>query len=87
MPKSTRRKPRGNRPSPIRTSPYSPCHRQVGKKVRGRFHYFGKVADDPDGQKALELWLAQKDDLLAGRKPRPAGRARGSRWPTCATTS
>jgi integrase len=41
------------------------------KKVRGRLHYFGKVADDPHGQKALNLWLDQKDDLLAGRKPRP----------------
>ncbi len=40
------------------------------KKVRGKFHYFGKIADDPKGQKALELWLDQKDDLLAGRVPR-----------------
>jgi integrase len=41
------------------------------KKVRGRLHYFGKVADDPDGQQALALWLEQRDDLLAGRTPRP----------------
>ena len=27
------------------------------KKVRGKFHYFGKVADDPKGQRALEQWL------------------------------
>jgi integrase len=40
------------------------------KKVRGKFHYFGKVAEDPKGQVALELWLEQKDDLLAGRVPR-----------------
>ena len=40
------------------------------KKVLGKFHYFGKVADDPQGQRALDLWLAQKDDLLAGRHPR-----------------
>ncbi len=40
------------------------------KKVHGKRVYFGKVADDPKGQKALELWLAQKDELLAGRKPR-----------------
>ena len=40
------------------------------KKVRGKFCYFGKVADDPDGQRALELWLEQRDELLAGRKPR-----------------
>jgi integrase len=43
------------------------------KKVRGKFEYFGKVADDPKGQNALELWLAQRDDLLAGRRPRVPG--------------
>lgn len=37
------------------------------KKVRGRLHYFGKIGD-PDA--ALALWLAHKDDLLAGRTPR-----------------
>ena len=40
------------------------------KKVKGKFHYFGKVADDPDGKAALNSWLEQKDDLLAGRTPR-----------------
>lgn len=40
------------------------------KKVRGRFVYFGKVADDPKGEAALKLWLEQRDDLLAGRTPR-----------------
>jgi integrase len=39
------------------------------KKVRGRAHYFGKVADDPDGAAALQQWLDVKDDLLAGRIP------------------
>lgn len=43
------------------------------KKVHGRFHYFGRVADDPTGEKALAKWLAEKDDLLAGRKPRVSG--------------
>jgi integrase len=37
------------------------------KKVHGKTHYFGAWSD-PDA--ALELWLAQKDDLLARRRPR-----------------
>jgi len=37
------------------------------KKVRGKVHYFGPAGDP---QKALEKWLAEKDDLLAGREPR-----------------
>jgi integrase len=41
------------------------------KKIRGKFHYFGKVTTDPKGQAALAKWLDQKDDLLAGRVPRP----------------
>jgi hypothetical protein len=40
------------------------------KKVRQKLHYFGKVADDPLGEAALQLWLTQTDDLLAGRTPR-----------------
>lgn len=40
------------------------------KKVLGKRVYFGKVADDPNGERAIELWLEQKDDLLAGRVPR-----------------
>ena len=40
------------------------------KKVRGKFCYFGKVADDAKGEAAMQLWLDQKDALLAGRTPR-----------------
>jgi integrase len=43
------------------------------KKVLGKFVYFGKVADDPKGKTALEKWLADKDELLAGRTPRATG--------------
>ena len=39
------------------------------KKVHGSFRYFGKVTEDPDGERTLQLWAAQKDDLLAGRRP------------------
>ncbi|MEX2310303.1 MAG: site-specific integrase [Pirellulales bacterium] len=42
------------------------------KKVQGKFSYFGKWADDSKGEAALNLWLDQKDDLLAGRTPRVA---------------
>ena len=38
------------------------------KKIRGKLHYFGKW-EYPDG--ALTKYLAEKDDLHAGRKPRP----------------
>lgn len=40
------------------------------KKVRGRFCYFTKWSQDPKGAKALEQWLDDKDELLAGRVPR-----------------
>lgn len=40
------------------------------KKIRGRMHYFGKASTDPDGEAALERWLAEKDALLAGLEPR-----------------
>jgi integrase len=44
-----------------------PCGQWV-KKIRGRVHYFGQWSD-PDG--ALKAYLEVRDDLLAGRTPRP----------------
>jgi integrase len=41
------------------------------KRVNGKLFYFGK-----DSDKALQRWLAERDDLTAGRKPRD--RKRGS---------
>ena len=49
---------------------YAHNNGQWAKKVRGRTRLFGPW-DDPQG--ALDKWLAQKDDLLAGREPRETG--------------
>ena len=56
---STRKKPAGKFPLTL--------HRtgQWCKKVRGKLLYFGK-----DEEAALNRWLDEKDELLAGRKPR-----------------
>ncbi len=41
------------------------------KKVLGKFEYFGKVANDPDGKAALALWQEQREELLNGNRPQP----------------
>jgi len=56
---------------PDKPRPDFPLFRQAtgrwAKKVCGRLCYFGPWADP---QKALNKWLDEQDDLLAGRKPR-----------------
>jgi integrase len=39
------------------------------KTVLKKHHYFGKIADDPQGKEALKRWLFKKDYLLAGLEP------------------
>ncbi len=71
MPKSIRKKTAEKPAKPHKDFPlFAHARGYWAKKVRQKMHYFGKVAGDEDGQKAIELWLEQKDDLLAGRTPR-----------------
>lgn len=61
-----------NRPKKPRSDyPLFPhASRQWAKKVRGRLRYFGKWSNP---EAAEHRWLAQRDDLLAGRPVRPVG--------------
>jgi hypothetical protein len=71
-------RPAGGKPQKPRPDFPLSIHKGTGywcKKVRGRVFYFGRVADDPKGVAALELWLEQKDDLEAGREPREKSEA------------
>jgi len=73
MPKSTKTPAARNPDKPAKPHPDFPLFphatKRWAKKVRGKLHYFGPWAEP---EKALELWLAQKDDLLAGMTPTPA---------------
>jgi integrase len=71
MANSTAKRPAKKPAKPHRDFPLFP-HRngQWAKKVKGKLCYFGTWAD-PDS--ALQKWVDQRDDLLAGRVPRIKG--------------
>lgn len=70
MPKPTRNKQGGKVAKPHPDFPLTPGAKYWCKKVKRKMYYFGKVADDPTGDAALARWLAEKDDILAGRPAR-----------------
>ena len=52
---------------------YAHASGRWAKRVKGTICYFGLWRDDRNGQRALQTWIDQRDDLLAGRKPRRPG--------------
>jgi hypothetical protein len=49
---------------------YAHASGRWAKKIRGKLYYFGKTADDPRGETALQRYLDDRDELYAGRVPR-----------------
>jgi integrase len=79
MPKSTQSaegrkasgtKPDWHRPYPDFPLSYHPPSGRLYKKIRGRRFYFGYAND---WQTALAKYTRERDDLYAGRTPRPSG--------------
>jgi integrase len=62
----------GKREKPAKLTPDFPLFPHASgvwaKKIRGKLHYFGPWAD-PEG--ALQKYLAERDALHAGKKPKP----------------
>lgn len=75
--KSTTSKAAGKPERPPKPYPEFPLFPHASgrwaKKVRGRCEYFGSWVNDPTGERAGQLWAEQRDDLLAGRRPRKPG--------------
>jgi integrase len=74
MSKSNRPSQRKKSTQPTKPRPDFPLFAHAAgywaKKIRGKTCYFGKIVNDPKGAAALQKWLDDKDDLLAGRVPR-----------------
>ena len=76
MPNSTtRRKPSKAADKPAKPRPDFPLFPHAtgrwAKKVQGSLLYFGPTKGDTRGDKAVKLWLEEKDYCLAhGRRPR-----------------
>ena len=73
MPKSTKSVRRNKPKKPYPDFPLFPhATGRWAKKIRQRFHYFGKIADDPDGTKALEKLNREWPHLKEGHTPPPS---------------